>query len=147
MSLTLKIWKSGHRTFDHRAETIKIKHERTSFANELFSPSWRSYALNQGLLASALIRIRRHSLTMLTRFWPFLTTYLLTPDWHLWRNSFTVMRKNMYTVDISSTTYLPRLANVVCERPLQMRQYAAFVENWHNHFTVFLKLVENFLTI
>ena len=26
---------------------------------------------------------------MLTRFWPFLTTYLLTP-WHWWKNSFTV---------------------------------------------------------
>ena len=51
----------------------------------------------------------------------------------------------MRTVDISSTTYLP--ANVVCERPLQMRQYAAFVENWHNRFTGFLKLAENFLTI
>ena len=44
--------------------------------------------------------------------------HLPTPGWHLWRNPFTVIRENLYTVDISSTTYLPRLVKVVCERPL-----------------------------
>jgi hypothetical protein len=29
-----------------------------------------------------------------------------------------VIRENMHTVEIYSTTYLPRLVNVVCERPL-----------------------------
>ena len=52
-----------------------------------------------------------HSQTMLTRFWVFLTTYppaltismvwTLTNSGHFW------------------TTYLPRLVNVVCERPLR----------------------------
>ena len=44
--------------------------------------------------------------------------HLPTPCWHLWRNSFTVIRKNLHTVDISRTTYLPRLVNVVCKHPL-----------------------------
>ena len=35
---------------------------------------------------------------------------------------FTVIWKNLHTVDISSTTYLPRLVNVVCERPLSPAQ-------------------------
>ena len=29
----------------------------------------------------------------------------------------------MHTVDISSTTYLPRLVNVVCERPLIIQKH------------------------
>ena len=42
--------------------------------------------------------------------------HLLTPGWHWRRNSFIVMQ-NLHTIEISSTTYLPRLVNVVCERP------------------------------
>ena len=62
------------------------------------------------------IWLRGNSLTTLTRFWPFrLPTY---PGWHLRRNSFTITRENLYTVDISYATYLPRLVNIVCERPL-----------------------------
>ena len=30
----------------------------------------------------------------------------------------TIIEKNLHTVDISRTTYLSRLVNVVCERPL-----------------------------
>ena len=33
------------------------------------------------------------------------------------RKSFTALRENLLTDDISSTTYLLRLINVVCERP------------------------------
>ena len=44
--------------------------------------------------------------------------HLPTPCWHLRRNSFTEIRENLYIVDISTATYLPRLVNVVCERPL-----------------------------
>ena len=33
--------------------------------------------------------------------------HLPTPCWHLWRNSFSELRENLYKVDISSTTYLP----------------------------------------
>ena len=43
---------------------------------------------------------------------------LSTPCWHLWWNSFTAIKENLHTVDVSSTTYLPRLVNVVCECPL-----------------------------
>ena len=35
------------------------------------------------------------------------------PGWHLWRNFFPVTRKNLQTVDILSTTYLPPLVNVL----------------------------------
>ena len=54
--------------------------------------------------------IRGRSQTTLTRFWPFLTTYppvltLLT----VW----TLTKSGHFT-----TTYLPRLVNVVCEWPL-----------------------------
>ena len=31
--------------------------------------------------------------------------HLYLPIWHLWRNSITVIRENLYTVDISSTTW------------------------------------------
>ena len=46
--------------------------------------------------------------------------HLPTPSRRLWRNSFTVtIRENLHTLDVSSTTpILPRLVNVVCERPL-----------------------------
>ena len=39
--------------------------------------------------------------------------HLLTPGWHWRRNSF-IIRQNLHTIDISSTTYQPRLVNVVC---------------------------------
>ena len=59
-----------------------------------------------------------HSLTTLTKFWPFLFTYL--PQVDICEGILLILniRKNLRTVDISSTTYLPRLANVVSERPL-----------------------------
>ena len=41
-----------------------------------------------------------------------------TPCWHWWRNCITDISENLHTVDISSATYLPRLVNVVKERPL-----------------------------
>ena len=45
--------------------------------------------------------------------------HLPTLSWHLWRNSFTVsIRENLYTIDISSITYLPTLfVNVVKDCP------------------------------
>ena len=49
------------------------------------------------------------SQTTLTRSCPLFSTYLPNPFW----------RNNMHTVDISSTTYLSRLVNVVCECPKQ----------------------------
>ena len=42
--------------------------------------------------------------------------HLPTPGWHLWRNSFK-KRENPHTVVISSNTYLPRLVDVIWERP------------------------------
>ena len=59
------------------------------------------------------------SLTTLTKFYSLLlTSYLLTHGWH-WRGNYcTVLGGNLHTLDISSTTYLPRLVNTVCERPL-----------------------------
>ena len=44
------------------------------------------------------------------------------PCRHLWQNSFTVLGKNLHTVEISSTNYLPRLDNVVFEWP-QMKRW------------------------
>ena len=60
-----------------------------------------------------------HSLTTLKSFWPFMTTYLP-------RSGFTFVkeflycdiRENMHTAEISSTTYLTRFVNIVCESPL-----------------------------
>ena len=46
--------------------------------------------------------------------------HLPTPCWHWWRNSFTVKVENLHIIDISTTTYLPRLFNIVCERPICM---------------------------
>ena len=57
------------------------------------------------------------SQTTLTRFCPFLTTYLSTPCWHLWMNCFIVIGENLHTVDISSTTYKPCFVNVFWDRP------------------------------
>ena len=56
-----------------------------------------------------------HSFTMLTKL-PIMD-HLPTPGWHWWRNSFYVIRENLHTVAISSTTNLPRLVNIVKERP------------------------------
>ena len=49
--------------------------------------------------------------------WPkFAYNWLLTyPCWHLWRSYFTVTRKNLYTVDISSAYHLPLSS---CQRSL-----------------------------
>ena len=55
---------------------------------------WVASALVYALLLSK-VDVRGHSQTMLTKFCPFLTTYLplhMCPVWHLWRNSFTVIR-------------------------------------------------------
>ena len=41
--------------------------------------------------------------------------HLPTPSWHL---SFNVIRENLHTINISSTTYLPCLVNIVKEWPL-----------------------------
>ena len=48
--------------------------------------------------------------------WPNFTHYWPTHAWHWWRNSFFI-RENLVTFDNSSSTYLPRLVNVVKERP------------------------------
>ena len=55
---------------------------------------WVASALVYVLLLSK-VDVRGHSQTMLTKICPFLTTYLplhMCPVWHLWRNSFTVIR-------------------------------------------------------
>ena len=78
-----------------------------------FRISWR---IHDVIKRSFHYLLRGRSQTMLTWFWPLLTTYLVdTHGWHLRRNSFTVLRENLHTVNISSTIYL--LVNVVCERP------------------------------
>ena len=58
-------------------------------------------------ISSLEYKVRGHFSIMLTRFRPLLTTYLLTPGWHLWKNYFTAAVKLGDTFDISSTTYLP----------------------------------------
>ena len=49
------------------------------------------------------------------QIWPIIDHL---PTLHRGSNSFTFFAKNLQTVDISSTTYLPRLVDVVKERPL-----------------------------
>ena len=60
---------------------------------------------------------------MLTRFLPFLTTYLTPVDILL----YCYKVKSLYTIDISSTTYLPHLVNVVKECPLMYNLFAGTV--------------------
>ena len=73
-------------------------------------------SISLSLMLIRLVKIMGRSLTTLNKFCPLLTTYL---HWHCWINFFTVTRKNMHVIDISSTTtYLPHLVNIVCERPL-----------------------------
>ena len=60
---------------------------------------------------------RGHSLTTLMKICPLLTTYLPSVDIGE-VIPFDFIRENLHTVDISSTTYLPRLVNVVKEQPL-----------------------------
>ena len=60
---------------------------------------------------------RGHSLTTLTRFQQFLITYLPRVD-ICDEIPLLLYRQNWHSADISSITYLPRLVNVVCERPL-----------------------------
>ena len=43
--------------------------------------------------------------------------HLPTLGWHLSRKLLTNIRENLHTVDIFSITYLPRLVDIVCERP------------------------------
>ena len=82
-----------------------------------------------GWKSENLLEVWGHSQTTLTRFCPLLTTYPPTHCWHLWRNSSTEIRKNLHTVDISSTTstYLPHLVNVVRGCPFFIPQCLAFV--------------------
>ena len=54
--------------------------------------------------------------------------HLPTSGWHWWSNSFNVIRENLHTIDISSTTYLPRLVNVVKERPTKESKDFAWTE-------------------
>ena len=64
----------------------------------------------------------RHFIFPLLRFRNYMNKTLAL----LGRNSFTVIskttkivvRENLHTNDISSTSYLPRLVNILCERPL-----------------------------
>jgi len=56
------------------------------------------------------------SQTTLAKFWTFfLTTYLVDIGGR--KSLIFITRWYLHIVDISSTTYLPRLVNVVCERP------------------------------
>ena len=65
--------------------------------------------------------ISGRSKTTLTRFWSFLTPYLVpTPCWH-WRvNSFVGKICILLTFQVPPT-YLPHLVNVVCECTLRQR--------------------------
>ena len=75
--------------------------------------------MHTAMLCSSTQMHRGHSQNTLTKFCTLLTTYLPLIDIIKWRNSFTVIRGNLYTnVDIFSIPCLPRLPNVVCERPL-----------------------------
>ena len=47
--------------------------------------------------------------------WQDFAHYWLPTHPHLCRNSFTKMRENLHTVDISSSIYLSCLVNIVCE--------------------------------
>ena len=62
-----------------------------------------------------LFSFRVCSKTTLTRFCPFLTTYLLVSTFSM--PDISKRRQNVDNGHIL-TTYLPRLVNVVCERPL-----------------------------
>ena len=66
-------------------------------------------------LACQVAWLRGRSLTTLTKSGPLLTTYL---ELTLGRELLYHIRGNLHNVDIFSTTYLPRLVNVVKERPL-----------------------------
>ena len=65
----------------------------------------------------ACIDLRGAFLTYVYKILPFFD-HLPTLGLRLWMNFFTVIRENLHTADIFSTTYPPRLVNVVCERPL-----------------------------
>ena len=64
--------------------------------------------------------VRERLQTMLTRFCPLSTTY---PSTHPLVDIcegiplLLLIRENIHTIDITNTTYLPCLINVVCERP------------------------------
>ena len=63
----------------------------------------------------SFLKLRGRSLTMLTKFGPLLTTYL--PPVDICKETPSLLLKGKSTVYISSTTYSPRIANVVKERP------------------------------
>ena len=45
-----------------------------------------------------------HSLTTLTKFCPPCNDHQPTPGWQLYRNTFTITKKNLHTFDTSSNT-------------------------------------------
>ena len=57
--------------------------------------------------------------------------HLVTPCWHLWRNSFSEIRGNLHTVDISSTTYLSTSS---CQRCLWMFPYMERTRTSHTGY-------------
>ena len=82
-------------------------------STKLFQECTLSWMKGSG--SSVQIESGVRSLTTMAKFCPLLTTYLPTPAWHWWRNSFTVKRKHLSTSYISRTTYLTRL----CQRSLR----------------------------
>ena len=71
------------------------------------------------------IVLRGRSQTTLAQWCPFLTTYLLT------YSGPGILMENLHTIDISrSTTYLPRLVSVVCERPPKLVPSAHWLFNY-----------------
>ena len=83
----------------------------TSFGYRLGCIAW---AADLRLIRRAAVLSRGHSQTTLTRFCPLLTIYLPHP---LLTYSYCHKVKSLYTVDISSTIYLPRQVNVVKKFP------------------------------
>ena len=63
-------------------------------------------------------RCTPHSLTTLTQFLPLWTTYL--PPVDICEGIPFCFKENLHNIEISSTTYLPRLVIIVIERPLTM---------------------------
>ena len=63
--------------------------------------------MHTAMLCSSTQMHRGHSQNTLTKFCTLLTTYLPLIDIIKWRNSFTVIRENLHTVDIFSTTLVP----------------------------------------
>ena len=80
------------------------------------------------------------------QFFPLLTTYLSLDNWHSCRNSFIVIRENLRIFDIASTTSdLPRLVNVVKERPLRLYS-VSFLRLLFRLFISHQKSLQSFFT-